>query len=224
MSNCNSDYDVSADHPPSPYVEYIDDSGTMLFMRNDTISDAGLSSGLRVIPRLIVDDFDRGNADTLFVKGKTTDLLRIKNSNVGGHEVTFALDSLNFKIWNVTNSNALLTIKYDGKLVQHLYPSEDYVYSIGHDDYRWAYVRAFAGRFNSLDVLSGANQGVDSNLVPLTDNARDLGSSTRTWANLYVEKLLVATALLPITDDTISLGDETLHVINISLFCISKGL
>lgn len=206
LSNCQAFYNVGAGHPPSPYVELIDNQDNLVTTRSDSPAWGDSSLGFKVTPRLIVDDLGRGSPDVVSISTTSTDVIRMRK--YGHKDLIFAINPNYFQIWDVTDSLALLRIDWDGYFCQHIHPAEDNKYSIGKDGYRWAFVRAYSTKFNLLNVLSGVNQGVDSNLIPLTDNARDLGSIDKKWANMYIQSLKISESFLPDIDDTVSLGND----------------
>ncbi len=177
LFDCNAFYNVGAGYPPAPYVELIDNQNNIVFMRNDSpTKGTAANTGLSVIPKLIVDDHDRGVADVLQVIGKHSDLARFSNTTVYavhtlGVEYIFAVNDTDFKIWNVTDSAIILDIELSGGVIRckDILPAATNTHVLGNTN--WRFNSAYINTVRMFTALY-----MDNMLV--LNTARDLTNCT----------------------------------------------
>ena len=108
----------------------------------------------------------------------------------------------------------LSSVAGDG-VAGHLVPTADDTYDLGADSYRWGELKSVAASMTELQVDSIDDNAagyieIQSDLIPVTDAARDLGSSSKGWQRVYISDAAgdgIVNDLMPTTDGSVDLGD-----------------
>jgi hypothetical protein len=239
LQDCHADFDVGAGHPPPPYTELIDNQN-LTFMRADSPAQSDQSRGLKIIPRLIVDDNSRGTPNTVDITATTTDIFRLRNAAPGGKTVVIALGIDAFKLWNVTDSRMEFQAKWGTEFdCYNIVPLAGDMYDLGREDAYWRrlYIMDMAFR----GVLTFENSGYlafkDTEETPQTVLMYTGNLLTLQNPRLYGELLLAANSkillnapviasandFIPDSDETFDLGMpprrwKELHLMDLYLY------
>lgn len=174
LIDCIAAYNVGEGHPPAPYVELLDESGELVFIRNDTPSWGDQHHGLKVIPRLIVDDNGRGTPDVVTISTTHEDVLRLRHYDV--KDIIFSITAESFKLWNASDERVEFQFKWGDELnLYNIIPFYTEQYSLGSSTVKWKEIHVA-----DLYVYGAVIHA----LTPSDDNSISLGNDDKRWATV----------------------------------------